>query len=106
MAALIGQTANLVQFALCTGLRRIELVALHWGDVDFIRGQVTITKAMTQASKGVAELPRTAAGGHAVKLFGPTMRAFKAQKQHSLLAGNEVFQNPHTLERWAYSETM
>lgn len=98
---LTGQAANLVQFALGTGLRTSEVVALDWRDVDFIRGEVMITKAMTQASKGAAEIPKTAAGRRAVKLLGPAMTGLKAQKEHTFLAGEEVFQNPRTLERWA-----
>jgi integrase len=90
-----------VQFAFWTGLRTSELVALDWGDVDWLRGEVMITKAMTQASKGLAEIPKTASGRRAVKLLGPAMAALKAQKDHTFLAGNEVFQNPRTLERWA-----
>jgi integrase len=100
IAALTGQAANLVQFALWTGLRTSELVALDWGDVDFIRGEVMITRAMTQASRGAAEIPKTAAGRRAVKLLGPAMTALKAQKEHTFLAGEEVFQNPRTLARW------
>lgn len=100
LAALAGQARHLVQFALWTGLRTSELVALDWGDVDWIRGEVMITRAMTQASKGVAEIPKTAAGRRAVKLLGPAMAALKAQKEYTFLAGNEVFQNPRTLERW------
>lgn len=34
IAALTAQAANLVHFALWTGLRTSELVALDWGDVD------------------------------------------------------------------------
>lgn len=101
IAAATGQAANLIQFALWTGLRTSELVALDWGDVDWIRGEVMITRAMTQASKGIAEIPKTAAGRRAVKLLGPALAALKAQKDHTYLAGNEVFQNPRTLERWA-----
>lgn len=89
-----------MQFALWTGLRTSELVALDWGDVDWILGQVMITQAMTPASKGSAEMPKTAAGRRAVKLLGPAMAALKSQKEHTFLNGEEVFQNPRTLERW------
>ncbi|MBI6743295.1 Arm DNA-binding domain-containing protein [Pseudomonas syringae] len=99
--ALAGQAANLMQFALWTGLRTSELVALDWSDVDWIRGQVMITKAMTQASKGTAEVPKTASGRRTVKLLRPAMAALKAQQEHTYLAGKEVFQNPRTLARWA-----
>ncbi|MCF4983968.1 site-specific integrase, partial [Pseudomonas syringae] len=101
LAALSGQARKMMQLALWTGLRTSELVALDWGDVDWIKGEVMITRAMTQASKGAAEIPKTAAGRRAVKLLRPAMAALKAQKDHTYLAGNEVFQNPRTLERWA-----
>jgi integrase len=101
IGALTGQSANLVQFAMWTGLRTSELVALDWSDVDWIRGEAVITRAMTQASKGIAEIPKTASGRRTVKLLGPAMAALKAQKTHTYLAGKEVFQNPRTLQRWA-----
>lgn len=101
IGAIEGEAANFVQFALWSGLRTSELVALDRNDVDWIRGQVMITNAMTQASKGVAEIPKTASGRRAVKLLVPALSALKAQKAHTYLAGNEVFQNPRTLERWS-----
>lgn len=99
--ALTGQAANMVQFALWTGLRTSELVALDWGDVDWIRGEVVISKAMTQAAGGVAEVTKTSAGRRSVKLLRPALEALKAQKTHTFLADQEIFQNPRTLERWA-----
>lgn len=71
------------------------------GGPDWLRGEVMITKAMTQASKGVAEIPKTASGRRAVKLLGPAQGALKAQKDHTYLAGREGFQNPRTHTRWA-----
>ncbi|APF00818.1 Arm DNA-binding domain-containing protein [Pseudomonas putida] len=101
LAALSGQARNMVQFALWTGLRTSELVALDWGDVDWVRGEVMISRAMTQAAGGEAEVTKTAAGRRSVKLLRPAMEALKAQKEHTFLADKEVFQNPRTLERWA-----
>lgn len=101
LGQLTGQAKNLVQFALWTGLRTSELVALDWGDIDWLREEVMVSRAMTQASKGVAEIPKTSAGRRAVKLLRPAMEALKAQKAHTFLADAEVFQNPRTLERWA-----
>lgn len=101
LGALSGQAKNMVQFALWTGLRTSELVALDWGDVDWLRGEVMISRAMTQAAGGEAEVTKTAAGRRSVKLLKPAMEALKAQKEHTFLADKEVFQNPRTLERWA-----
>lgn len=101
LGALQGQAHNLVQFAIWTGLRTSELVALDWGDIDWLREEIIVSRAMTQASKGVAEIPKTSAGRRSVKLLKPAMVALKAQKSHTFLADAEVFQNPCTLERWA-----
>ncbi|WP_416364989.1 Arm DNA-binding domain-containing protein [Pseudomonas sp. NFX183] len=101
LGALTGQARNMMQFALWTGLRTSELVALDWGDIDWLRDEVMVSRAMTQASKGRAETTKTAAGRRSVKLLRPALDALKAQKAHTFLAGAEVFQNPRTFERWA-----
>lgn len=100
-AALTGQAAHLVQFAFWTGMRTSELVALDWGDVDWLRGEVHVARAMTQAANGTAEVTKTVSGKRRIKLLAPALEALKAQKAFTFLAGNEVFQNPRTLERWA-----
>lgn len=100
LAALSGQARNMMQFALWTGLRTSELVALDWGDIDWLREEVMVSRAMTQAARGQAEVTKTAAGRRSVKLLRPAMEALKAQKAHTFLADAEVFQNPRTLERW------
>ncbi|PWK31799.1 Arm DNA-binding domain-containing protein [Pseudomonas sp. OV226] len=101
LGALSGQARNMMQFALWTGLRTSELVALDWGDIDWLREEVMVSRAMTQAGKGTAETTKTAAARRSVKLLKPAMEALKAQKTHTFLADAEVFQNPRTLERWA-----
>lgn len=99
LAALTGQARNMVQFALWTGLRTSELVALNWGDVDWVRGEVMVSWAMTQAAGGAAETTKTAVGRRSVKLLRPALEALTAQMAHTFLADREVFQNPRTLER-------
>lgn len=101
LGALSGQARNMMQFAFWTGLRTNELVALEWGDIDWLREEVMVSRAMTQAGKGKAETTKTAAGRRSVKLLQPALKALKAQKAHTFLADAEVFQNPRTLERWA-----
>lgn len=100
LAALDGQAKNLVQFALWTGMRTSELVALDWGDIDWLKSEVYVTRAMTQAAAGEAEVTKTLSGKRRIKLLAPAMEALVAQKAHSFLAGTEVFQNPRTMERW------
>jgi len=100
LGALEGQGRNLVQFALWTGLRTSELVALDWSDVDFMRGVVRVTRALTQQARK-PEGPKTNAGRRDVKLLQGALDALAAQKAHTYLKGKEVFQNPQTGERWA-----
>ena len=100
LAALDGQGRNFVQFALWTGLRTSELVALDWGDIDLMRGVVRVSRALTQHADE-PEAPKTESGRREVKLLQPAAEALAAQKTHTYLKGKEVFQNPQTMERWA-----
>lgn len=100
LSTLDGQAKNLVQFAFWTGMRTSELVALDWNDVDWLKAEIYVTRAMTQAAGGEAEVTKTLSGKRRIKLLAPAMEALVAQKAHTFLAGNEVFQNPRTLERW------
>jgi integrase len=95
-----GQFQNLVRFALWTGLRTSELIALDWGDIDWERGVIKVTRAMTAESK-VPEVTKTAAGKRDVKILGPALAALKAQKQFTFLAGAEIFQDPRLMTRWS-----
>jgi len=94
-----GQNLNLVQFWSETGLRTSELVALEWTDIDFRNHQVNIWKAKTDAA-GAAEPPKTWAGNRSIDLSPAALAAIERQKEHTYLAGAEVFQNPRTLEPW------
>lgn len=93
------QGRNLIQFAIWTGLRTSELVALDWADIDFVRGVVRVSRAWTQKS-AIAEVPKTTAGRRDVKLLRPALEALHAQKTHTWLNGTEIFQNPRTGQRW------
>lgn len=99
LAVLPEQSKNLIQFAFWTGLRTSELVALNWADIDWIKGYVRVSKAITQTAK-TAETPKTKAGIRDVKLLKPALDALKRQKAFTYLASEEVFQNPRTESRW------
>ncbi|MDR0250535.1 MAG: site-specific integrase [Burkholderiales bacterium] len=96
---LTGQARHLIQFAIWTGLRTSELVALDWTDIDFARGVINVRRAKTQKAK-VAETTKTASGRRDVKILSPALESLSAQKQYTFLRGAEVFQNPRTGERW------
>lgn len=99
LAAMTGQGRNFAQFAFWTGMRTSELVALDWGDIDFIRGVVKVSRAITQHSDA-PESTKTDAGRREVKLLQLAIEALSAQRAHTYLKGQEVFQNPRTLARW------
>ena len=100
-----GQNRNLIQFFLWTGLRASELVALNWIDVDWLRGEIDISKVLTQSSKKF-EVPKTSAGKRKVKLLMPALAALENQKQFTIAKHLEIFQNPRTLERWTGDQSI
>jgi integrase len=106
LAALDGQTRNLVQFAFWTGLRTSELCALDWTDIDWVRGVVRVSRALTQGMEEPAESTKTLAGRREVKLLGPASEALRAQKSYTFVKGAEVFQNPNTRERCTGDKTI
>jgi len=93
LEAATGQYRSFLQFAIWTGLRTSELVALEWGDIDWLRGEARISRGLTHAAKE-AELPKTAAGIRDVKLLPMALEALQAQKQHTYIEGGAVFHDP------------
>jgi integrase len=91
------QGKNLIQFALWTGLRTSELIALEWGDVDFLLGHVCVRRAVV--NKNIKQ-PKTKAGEREVKLFPPAIEALQNQKQFTFLENKRVFHNPQTNKAW------
>ncbi len=87
-----GPFKNLVQFAVWTGLRTSELIALEWGDVDFVRGYARIARAKTTTARQ-AETTKTKAGLRDIKLLPPALEALASQKPHTFLIGKQVFLN-------------
>ncbi|WP_341304687.1 DUF3596 domain-containing protein [Pseudomonas sp. TMP25] len=88
-----GQYRNLLQFAFWTGMRTSELVALEWGDIDWLRSEARVSRGLTKAAKE-AELPKTAAGVRDVKLLPMAMAALNAQKPYTYMAGAQIFHDP------------
>jgi integrase len=107
LGAMSGQLRNLYQFAFWSGLRTSELAALDWTDIDFQNSDrgIRVWKAKTLASKEI-EVPKTKKSVRFVKLLEPAYQALIAQKQHTFLAGKEVFQHPNLLQRWTGDKQM
>lgn len=91
------QGKNLIQFALWTGLRTSELIALEWGDIDWKKEVVRVRRACVNK---VIKQPKTQAGERDVKLFMPALEALISQKPFSFLANSRIFLNPRTNQSW------
>lgn len=91
------QGKNLIQFAIWTGLRTSELIALEWGDIDWKANVVRVRRACVNK---LTKQPKTKSGERDVKLFPPALEALKDQKQFSFLTGNRIFYNPRTNAAW------
>lgn len=97
--------ANLFKFLFWTGLRTNEVVALLWGDIDWLRGTICIQRGRTTAAEQ-AEEPKTRRSVRDVKILGPALEALTAQKALTFLADKEVFLNPHTAKPWNGDQTI
>ena len=94
-----GQVRNLFWFAFWTGMRTSELCALLWDDIDFINGTINVDKGLTQAADE-AEPPKTEAGERIIRMLPQARKALMAQKEHTFLAGKEVFIDPLHGKPW------
>jgi integrase len=94
-----GQAKNLIKFNFWTGMHPSEVIALNWQDIDWNRGVILVTKALTEAALE-AETPKTLAGKREVKILKPAMEALLDQKKYTSDKNEEIFQNPNTKERW------
>jgi integrase len=102
LAAARGETWPQLQFSFWTGLRPSELIALEWGDIDWIAGEIKIVRAKTRAAKE-PESTKTASGRRTVKLLAPAREALIKQKELTFLAGGRIFLNPITGEHWKHA---
>lgn len=97
LSAMEEQTANLFEFAIWTGLRTSELLALQWGDIDFLTKLARIRRASVQK---VTKGPKTQSGERDVLLLPLALEALLKQKRHSFLSAGVVFLNPRTGKAW------
>lgn len=92
-----GQTRNLLQFAFWTGLRTSELIALEWGDIDWVHGLIRVNKAYVL---GEIKTTKTKAGIRDVMLHQPAIDALNAQKPHTFMLGGRIFYQQFSGQPW------
>ncbi len=78
-----GQSRNLWQFAVYSGMRHGELAALAWEDVDLDAGTVNVSRNLT--ALGLFGPPKTKAGIRTITLLTPALEALKAQRKLTAL---------------------
>lgn len=68
-----------ILLAICLGLRRSEILALKWDDIDFDKRTVTISKALVlgENSQPFEKVPKTYAGNRAVAMPDILFNALK-----------------------------
>lgn len=93
-----GQVANMVEFWSWTGMRTSELVGLKWANVDLASGSVLVTEAMV---RGIQKSTTKTNVARTVKLNSRAAAALQAQRQHTQVIGNEVFQDPRYGTSWS-----
>lgn len=85
------------KFAFWTGMRISEIVALKWGDVDFIANKVAVNKSVVRGR----ERDTTKTNVHRfVLLNDEALDALKEMKQFSFLQGDRIFVSPKHGKPW------
>lgn len=76
------EVADAVTVLVSTGMRRGELLALRWSDVDFVKDEVNVSAAITDGGKGVGIMRTTTkrADWRDVPLTSGAVEAFGRQK--------------------------
>lgn len=92
-----GQVKNLFQFAVATGLRTSELIALQWKDVELDKGLVHVRAAFVLKKRKATKTKRSE---RAVQLLGMARAALEAQRPFTEHKGGAVFDNPKTDSPW------
>ena len=98
--SLTGQLKNIVQFAMWTGLRSSELIALRWQDVDLDSGFIFVNQAKVE---NIIKTTKTKSGTRKLIILSKAREALIDQQQYTLALNNWVFHNPNTNEAWSNS---
>jgi len=92
-----AQIGNYFEFKFFTGLRTSESLGLRWGAIDWRHGSMVISEGVVQGKhkdRTKTNVART------VQLNSRAIATLQAQKPHTFLAGDWVFTDPRSGERW------
>jgi integrase len=92
-----GQVHNFVEFWVWTGMRTSEIFGLKWDNVDLASGTVLVAEAVV---RGVHKDRTKTNVARTVKLNSRALGAIQRQRQHTQMAGQEVFQDPRYSTPW------
>jgi integrase len=87
---------ELFYLALFTGMRRSELLALHWQDIDFIYSQIYVSRSLhvLKGGKAIFRSPKTATGRRTIALSPSAillLRDYRVKKEmESFLLGKPL----------------
>jgi len=79
-----GRSLHLIaEFSLATGMRRGEMLALRWQDVDFAGGKVRVERSLEQTKAGGLRFkpPKTKRGRRTISVPPSTMAALRAHRK-------------------------
>lgn len=72
-------------FALATGMRPEEYLALKWSDVDFVSGRIVVQRALVRIGRNWSfEEPKTAQSRRTIVLPSTTLKDLRAHRQEQL----------------------
>lgn len=91
-----GQVASMIRFWMWSGLRTGELLGLRWTNVDLASGTVLVREAKVDRKRKGTKTSVT----RTVRLNSESRAALVAQKSHTFLKGEEVFQDPRHGAEW------
>ncbi len=89
----------------CCGMRRSEIAALTWDDIDLDKGVVHIRKAIVRGDDGEyhEKGTKTVAGTRTIKLFPSVTNALKEAKEQGLGKDGRITPNPADItSRWRW----
>lgn len=103
LAEMRGPLATAATIALYTGMRRGEVCALRWADVDMGRGEIRVCRSVGVGAGGAyLKEAKTAAGKRCIPMPQALKTALMALQGHSYVIGGDTFYNPTRLGRqWA-----